>query len=125
MCKTVNSAATMLSAALLIGGCAGQPDLSFNKDVKPVLDKHCAACHTQGGDGVLASGFEVGSYASVMKGTRFGPVVVAGDALSSSLYRLVAGKVDPSIKMPHGKESLTEAEIAVIEGWIQQGAKDN
>ena len=58
-----------------------------------------------------------------MKGTKFGPVVVAGDPLSSSLYRLVAGKVDPSIRMPHGKEALSQEEILKIEQWIEQGAK--
>jgi hypothetical protein len=52
-------------------------------------------------------------------------VVVAGDPLSSSLYRLVAGKVDPSIRMPHGKESLSQEEIATIEQWIEQGANNN
>ena len=59
-----------------------------------------------------------------MKGTKYGPVVVAGDPLSSSLYRLVAGKVDPSIQMPHGKEALAPEEIVTIERWIEQGAKD-
>jgi hypothetical protein len=38
---------------------------------------------------------------------------------------LVAGKVDPSIRMPHGKEALTQEEITAIEHWIEQGAKNN
>ncbi|MCU7855659.1 MAG: hypothetical protein KZQ79_08215, partial [Candidatus Thiodiazotropha sp. (ex Lucinoma borealis)] len=62
---------------------------------------------------------------SYMKGTKFGPVVVAGDPLSSSFYRLVAGKVDPSIRMPHGKEALSTIEISMIENWISQGAENN
>ena len=125
MHKNTISVATLLSTALLIGGCAGQSETRFAADVKPVLDKHCAACHTQNGEGIQASGFDVGSYESVMKGTKFGPVVVGGDPLSSSLYRLVSGKVDASIKMPHGEESLSDAEIAVIESWIEQGARNN
>ena len=45
----------------------------------------------------------VDSYDSVMKGTKYGPVIVPGDSLSSSLYLLVAGKVHSSIWMPHGR----------------------
>ncbi len=125
MRDTAIPAASLLSAVLLLGGCAGQKDVSFKNDVQPVLNKHCTACHTQNGEGTLASGFDTSDYGNVMKGTKYGPVVVAGDALSSSLYRLVAGKVDPSIQMPHGKEQLSAAEIDAIERWIQQGAKNN
>ncbi|NCF82564.1 MAG: hypothetical protein GWP74_13240, partial [Proteobacteria bacterium] len=67
----------------------------------------------------------VDSHELVMKGTRFGPVIVPGDPLSSSLYRLVAGKVDASIRMPHGKEKLSDKEIEAVESWIAQGAKND
>jgi hypothetical protein len=60
-----------------------------------------------------------------MAGTRYGPVVVEGDALSSSLYRLVAGKVDESIQMPHGGVPLSEAQVRTLETWIDQGAQNN
>jgi hypothetical protein len=90
-----------------------------------LIEKYCTECHLPGGAGVEASGFITESYESLMKGTKFGPVVVAGDPLSSSFYRLIAGKVDPSIRMPHGKEALSEKEIATVENWITQGAKNN
>ena len=32
---------------------------------------------------------------------------------------------DPSIQMPHGKTKLTEAELAIIRKWVDQGAKNN
>ena len=113
-------------SALLLAGCGAKPEsVSFKSNVKPLLDKYCSECHAQGGAGAEASGFITTSYDSVMKGTKFGPVVVAKDPLSSSLYRLVAGKVDPSIRMPHGKEALAQEEILSIEHWIEQGAKNN
>jgi hypothetical protein len=112
--------------AILLAGCSASPDsVSFKSTVKPLLDKYCAECHAKGGAGAEASGFVITSYESIMKGTKFGPVVVAGDPLSSSLYRLVAGKVDPSIRMPHGKKALARNEILSIENWIEQGAKNN
>jgi hypothetical protein len=111
--------------ALLVGCGAGPAPVSFKSEVKPLVDKYCTECHLPGGAGVEASGFITESYESLMKGTKFGPVVVAGDPLSSSFYRLISGKVDPSIRMPHGKEALSEAEVAIVENWITQGALDN
>jgi hypothetical protein len=119
------SVALAVVVALAATACGKGPSVSFRQDVQPVLAKHCAECHLSGGDGAKASGFEVGSYQAVMKGTKFGPVVVAGDPLSSSLFRLVSGKVDKSIMMPHGKDPLPPAELAAIENWIEQGAPDN
>ncbi len=116
---------TVAAFSMMIGGCAQEAQVSFKSDVQPILDKHCASCHTGEGDGVKASGFKVDGHANVMKGTKLGPMVVAGHSESSSLYRLVAGKVDKSIQMPHGKEKLADAEIGSIKSWIDQGAKDN
>jgi hypothetical protein len=113
------------SSVLLAGCSAGPAPVSFNSEIKPIIDKYCTECHLAGGTGAEASGFITKDYDSIMKGTKFGPVVVQGDPLSSSLYRLVAGKVDPSIRMPHGKEALAEDEIAKIEHWITQGAENN
>ncbi|MGD8913220.1 MAG: hypothetical protein PVJ68_10830 [Candidatus Thiodiazotropha sp.] len=112
--------------ATILAGCSTEPaPVSFKSEVKPLIDKYCTECHHPGGAGVEASGFLTDSYENIMKGTKYGPVVVAGDPLSSSFYRLVAGKVDPSIRMPHGKEALADEEIAKIEIWITQGAKNN
>lgn len=112
-------------AIAAITACDSAPNVSFKKDVHPILTKRCAECHLAQGEGTQKSGFSTDSYESVMKGTKFGPVVVAGDALSSTLYRLVAGEVDKSIQMPHGKEKLTGQEIKVIQDWIDQGAENN
>ncbi|MBB1127223.1 c-type cytochrome domain-containing protein [Thiospirillum jenense] len=123
MLKTLVSATALVSVALL-QGCDGT-SVSYTQDVQPILSKHCSECHLPGGQGEEASGFLVDSYTSVLKGTKHGPVVVAGDPLSSSLYRLISGRVDKSIQMPHSKEPLPVSEIELIEKWINEGAKDN
>jgi hypothetical protein len=106
--------------------CDKEPKVSYNTDVAPILSKYCDECHLVGGEGTENTGFLVESYETVMKGTTLGPVVVAGDSISSTLYRLVAGQVDESIQMPHEKEEkLTEEEIKVVQRWIDQGAKNN
>ncbi len=91
----------------------------------PVLDLHCKECHKAGGTGTEKSGFSVETYDSVMAGTTLGPMVVAGDPLSSNLYRMVAREVDKSIRMPHGESTLSIEERAVIKTWIAEGALNN
>lgn len=125
MKRATRSTLISLPVVVLLASCGQMSPVSFQKDVHPIINKHCVECHLPGGKGFAASGFLVESYDSIMKGTKFGPVIVAGDALSSSLYRLVAGEVDPSIRMPHGKTPIPDEEIATIERWIAQGAKNN
>ena len=110
-------------STVLIVGCSMESQLGYKSDIQPLMDKYCSECHKQDGEGALASGFVTDSYDSTMQGTKYGPVVVPGDPLSSSLYRLVSGKVHSSIRMPHGKDALADEEIVKIEQWIQQGAK--
>ncbi|SDY11155.1 Planctomycete cytochrome C [Allochromatium warmingii] len=118
----------ILGLPLLLVALSGNSQaagVSFAKHVKPLLDKHCTECHRSGGEGATKSGFLIESYDSLMKGTKFGAVIVPGDAVSSSLYRLLAGEVDPSIRMPHNKDPLPASDITIVEKWINQGAKNN
>lgn len=117
--------ASICTAAIISGCGSSEQQISYKSSIKPILDKHCAECHMPGGAGAEATLFLVDSYDNVMKGTKFGPVIIAGDSLSSSLYRLVSGKVDKSIQMPHSKGPMTAEEITAIEKWIDQGAQNN
>ncbi len=114
------SAATV---AGLLAGCGDKP-LTYQADVKPILDANCVACHVPGGEGYAKTGLQLDSYEAVMKGTQFGPVVVAGSSVSSTLYRLISGQADPSIRMPHGQGALPEKDVTTIATWIDQGAKN-
>ena len=107
--------------------CKGKdsPQPSFSGAVAPILNQRCAECHLPGGQGFEASGFSVASYDDVMRGTRLGPVIKAGDSISSTLMRLIEGKADPSISMPHGKEPLKAEQIQAIKDWINSGAPNN
>ncbi len=76
----------LFAFAVAAVGCSEQGPpakaVSYAKDVKPMMEKHCFECHTAGGTGKQKSGFDMGSYENLMKGTKFGPVVVAGDSVS-------------------------------------------
>lgn len=114
------SAATL---AALLAGCGDKP-LTYQADIKPIIDANCVACHVPGGTGYDQTGLQLDSYDALMKGTKLGPVVVAGSSVSSTLYRLVSGQADPSIRMPHGQAALPDADVSKIAAWIDQGAKN-
>jgi hypothetical protein len=113
--------------SLLAVGCQRAPtQVSYAKDVAPILAARCQSCHMPGQAGYVASGFDLRGYDSLMKGTRYGPVVLPGDPLTSTLVMLIEGRASPQLKMPHGgAQPLTPEEIATIRRWVEQGAKNN
>lgn len=114
----------LIGAILALSAC-GQKEISYVADVQPVIKQYCLDCHSEGGDGYQKSGLLMGSYDSLMKGTRFGSIVKPGDSLSSVLIMLVEGRADPSISMPHGKDPLPREKIDLLKQWVEQGAKNN
>lgn len=117
-----------LVVPLILAACGKEkpPTMSYVQDIQPILQEYCIECHHQTGSGFLASGLDMSSYQNLMKGTKFGPVIKAGDSLSSTLVILVEGRADPSLKMPHGeKKSLTTEQTKKLRLWIDQGAIQN
>lgn len=115
-------------AAATAVGCGTEPtskEVSFSQEVKPILEQNCQDCHKPGGTGAERSGLVLEDHETLMSGTRFGPVVHPGSSISSTLYLAVAGKTHPAIQMPHGKQPLSDQQVAAIEQWIDQGAKNN
>lgn len=116
--------------ALLLSVSCAKKEVSFKNDVRPILQANCVSCHVAGGQGFAASGFSMESYESLMKGTKFGAVIIPGSSISSTLVILIEGKADHSINMPRStgdvpRQPLAGKEIALIKSWIDQGAKDN
>jgi hypothetical protein len=100
--------------------------VSFQTDIRPLLDDYCLSCHVPGGKGYEKSGLDMRSYKSLMKGTKFGPIITPGNSQDSTLIVLVEGRADPSINMPYGiKGGLSKDKITQLRKWIDQGAKDN
>ncbi len=131
--NTIRSAMLLLASGLWLSGC-GQGDVSYADDVKPIFDRYCISCHSGSGEGANVSEYLLTGYDEVMKGTKFGQVVVPGSRMSSSLYLVVAGKTAPEIRMPpHNEESFAEGRgvmlsadaIETIGLWIDQGARNN
>ena len=122
-----------LAPVVFLSGC-GQGEVSFADDIEPIIKKSCISCHSGTGEGANVSEYLMTDYANVMKGTRYGAVIVPDSRMSSSVYLVVAGKTAPEIRMPpHNDEAfaqgrgvmLSAEEIETIGLWIDQGAKDN
>jgi len=124
--------ALSIATVVIVSGCSKA--VSYSKDVKPVITDSCLECHDGKGEGSEESGLILNTYDDLMRGTKFGQVVVPGDSESSTLYRLIAHKADPKIHMPpHTKDTLaskiktplSDKQIEIVKTWIDQGAKNN
>lgn len=101
-------------------------EVSFKKDVTPILHDYCLNCHEPKGKGFEASGLDMRTHQSLMKGTKFGAVIKPGDSFTSIFIQVIDGRVHDSIKMPYGMAGgLSKDKIGVLKRWVDQGAKDN
>ncbi|HVV98907.1 MAG TPA: c-type cytochrome domain-containing protein, partial [Planctomycetaceae bacterium] len=62
------------------------------------------------------------SYSALLSGGDHGPSLLAGDAGSSRMFRMLTGKAKPQMP-PKDKPAPNAAEVAVIRNWIDAGAK--
>jgi len=105
---------------------AADQQMSFKDDVQPIFKLYCVSCHqAPNGEGYKVSGLNLTTYQGVMKGTKYGPMIVPGNADYSNLMWLLDWKASPQLRMPHGKKQLPIGERDIIRAWINQGAKDN
>ncbi len=118
-----------VAAVLLLSSCDSTPpaaEVSFSKQIQPILTQHCLKCHDEKGAGTVASGLRLSGYEALLQGTKFGQVIKPGDSLSSTLIILVEGRANPSINMPHGNQPpLSGEQIQTLRQWIDQGARNN
>lgn len=99
------------------GGAASQTEVSYTRDVQPILESRCGSCHF--GEFTSAE-LHMDTYQSLMAGSENGPVIVPGDSGKS----LLAKKISTGA-MPKRGPKLTPTQIQIIEDWIDAGAQDN
>ncbi len=88
--------------------------LSFTKAVAPILSARCGRCHAADSKG----GFNLATYAALMKGPPEGVVIFAGDTVGSRLIETIE-----TGDMPRGGGKVTPAELKILKDWILAGAK--
>lgn len=91
--------------------------------VAPIFARRCAGCHTeQGRMGPAPEGYRLNSYAATISPADRARIV-PGRPEASELLRRVRGQARP--RMPFdGPPYLDDADIALIERWIADGARD-
>jgi mono/diheme cytochrome c family protein len=104
---------------------AAEATVSFKAGVLPIFKEQCSTCHTPGGEGTTVSGLDLTTYDGIMKGTKYGPMIIPGNPDYSNLMWLLDWKSSPQLRMPHGKSQLPVAQRDTIRAWIRQGAKNN
>ena len=91
--------------------------VSFARDIKPIFDSNCSACHSAA---ARVAQLDLSSRESALKGGDHGPAIVPGKADDSRLYRLVSGLELPG--MPLDGNPLSPEQVATIRIWINEGA---
>jgi len=99
----------------------GPGEVSFAFEIAPVLLENCAGCHDA--DRPEAR-FSMTTFASLTNGGRSGTPFVAGRAADSLIVRKIKGASGiEGQRMPIGKPPLSPDAIALVEKWIDQGAR--
>jgi len=97
---------------------AKDTDVSYTRDIKPILKARCYACHgslKQEADLRLDTGI------LIRQGGTNGPVVILEANAPSPLLERISTKSE-SERMPPEGSPLTEDQIELIRAWIAQGA---
>lgn len=128
--KTLKFLLAIFVVTLLVGGCSynfivpeeiividpedpNAEQISFSASIVPIFNAKCIACHKTGGQTPDLS--SANAYASI-NSTRY---LNFSSPTDSKIYT----RPKPSNTDSHRKYS--EAEAALVLGWIQQGAKNN
>jgi len=87
----------------------------FEKQVRPLLAKHCVECH---GPKLQEAGLRLDTRAAIIKGVEGHPAAVPGDPGRSPI--IAATKYDGDIQMPpDGK--LPPDQLATLTNWVKMG----
>jgi len=96
-----------------------QEKIDFARDVQPLLAERCVRCH---GPKRQEGGLRLDIRRRALVGGDTGPAIVGNSADKSELLLRLTHKADDK-RMPPGDRPLDMKQIAILRGWIEQGAK--
>jgi hypothetical protein len=89
--------------------------LTFEEDVAPILQVHCASCH---GDTRQEAGLDLRRKFTILSGGDGGAAIEPGNPDESLLIeKIVSGEMPPG-----GDERLSPVQIEVLKRWVLSGA---
>jgi len=104
--------------ALALAQCSAAAD--YLREVKPLLAEQCYKCH---GAQQQKSELRLDTAAFALKGGESGPALKPGKSAESLMIQTTKGTHDSIAQMPYKKPPLSEAQIALLAKWIDEGAK--
>lgn len=99
----------------------GRP-VDFQKDIVPILDSKCIACHNVA---IAESRLNLEDVPNILKGGKRGPAVIAKDPDKSLMYQVAARAAEPAMPPLPNKVSagaFTPQELGLLRQWIVEGA---
>jgi WD40 repeat protein/mono/diheme cytochrome c family protein len=126
--KVATCSALLLALFLNVGAASAQAadepapapaKVSFYRQVRPLLQRHCSGCHQPAKAG---GNFILTAHALLMKGGEGGPAVVAGKVDEGTLLENIQGEKP---LMPPKGTPLSKDQVDLISRWIVEGAADD
>lgn len=113
------SFSTSLVLAMTGMGPAWAAGPDFEKEIRPLLNRHCLECH---GQEKQRGGLRLDVKTAALKGgDEHGSAFVPGEAGKSAAFLLASSK-EKEARMPPRGPGLTEAELLTLKQWINAGA---
>ena len=101
----------------LAAAFAQTPD--FQRDVQPIFQKKCVACHGQSNQ---MNGLRLDDGEAALKGGYSGVAISPGSSSTSPLVARVTA-TEKGKRMPPAGDPLSADQIATLKAWIDSGAK--
>jgi len=98
---------------------AGEPVVTWAKDVKPLLESRCTSCHS---GWFPSAGLDLTELDDILKGSRSGPLVVAGRPDKGWLMHVV-NQTSGRLRMPPEGPQLSAADKQLLQRWIEDGLR--
>jgi mono/diheme cytochrome c family protein len=105
------------AAAAPDGHGVAEREVSFGKDIKPLLEASCIQCHAKG---KAKGGLSLETREAMLKGGDTGPAAAPGKGKDSLIVKLVSS-TDPEEVMPKKGTKWTPDQIALLRAWIDKG----
>jgi WD40 repeat protein len=99
----------------------GRP-VDFEKDVAPILEANCLACHNSA---ISESKLSVETADSIRKGGKRGPAITSKSPAASLLFQVASRAKQPAMPpLPNTVEAnaLSPKDLGVLKQWILEGA---
>jgi WD40 repeat protein/mono/diheme cytochrome c family protein len=102
-----------LSFCLTVSVAGYAADVSYYRDIRPVIQRQCQGCHQPG---IKSSNLDLTSFEGLQAGGKRGPA-------TGTLVKYLTGETKP--QMPLGQPALPPEQIELFRQWIAAGIKDD